>query len=365
MPQPLVSGSFRSLFLYDVCEEIRLDELRKVLGSPGAVREPQFRHLAPDYVRFERPPVVEPLEPVPLDTGETLQCNINYYDYGVVSVEFELPFELDWAGLVKRSGNWMTAPELEAKSADIVRRCQSRVNSSLIKPYDYQLTEDYYLIQIRPVPRQGGTLSAAELIANHGAAIAQIVRGETTPLSEEETAEVLQSRLSYFPNDLLVVGWTAALIYDTAESSPPTIQLLEYANSQLLEFRHYDHLLTSLLSHVYDAVNSGTGFFGRWRLAREAERLNTILLDVRELTERVDNSIKFLSDTFAARVYRLAANRIGVPDYRNLVDQKLNTSGALYQFMMDRFHQGRAFVLELMVVIILIIELIYLFRGRS
>lgn len=57
------------------------------------------------------------------------------------------------------------------------------------------------------------------------------------------------------------------------------------------------------------------------------------------------------------RVYRLAATRIGVPDYRKLVEEKPTIIGELYQLMMDRFHQGRAFVLELMVVIILIIEL--------
>src|SRR5437879_7132546 len=113
MSQPLVCGSFRSLFLYDLCEEIRLDELRKLLGPTGAGRAPQFRHFAPEYVRFERPPVVETLEPVSIDTGERLRCNINYYDYGVVSVEFELPFELDWARLVKSSASWMTNPELE------------------------------------------------------------------------------------------------------------------------------------------------------------------------------------------------------------------------------------------------------------
>ncbi len=95
-----------------------------------------------------------------------------------------------------------------------------------------------------------------------GPAITQIVRGETTPLSDEETAEVLHSRLSYYPNDLLVVSWTAALVYDTAESSAPTIQLLEYANSQLLEFRHYDHVLTRLLAHVYDAVKAAPAFWG-------------------------------------------------------------------------------------------------------
>ena len=247
----------------------------------------------------------------------------------------------------------------------MVRGCQERLRSALVKALGYQPTEDYYVVQMKPFANGGRVLSGGELIDAYGSLIAQIVRGGTAPLSDEETAEVLHSRLSYYPNDLLIVSWTAALVYDAQDSAGPTIQLLEYANSQLLEFRHYDHLLTQLLAQVYDAISSGSGFFGRWRMAREAEHLNTIQLDVRELTERVDNSIKFLSDTFAARVYRLAAARIGVPDYRTLVDQKLSTASELYRFMMDRFHQGRAFVLELMVVVILIIELIFLFRGKA
>ncbi len=32
--------------------------------------------------------------------------------------------------------------------------------------------------------------------------------------------------------------------------------------------------------------------------------------------------------------------------------------------MVDQFNQSRAFILELMVVVILIIELIYFFRGK-
>jgi hypothetical protein len=160
-------------------------------------------------------------------------------------------------------------------------------------------------------------LSTDRLIADCGRSIAQIVRGETTPLSDGETSEVLNSRLAYYPNDLLVAGWTAALVYDTTAGAASTIQLPAYADSQLLEFRHYDHVLTVLLAQVYDEVSRGAGFAGRWRLAREAERLNTIQLDVRELTERVDNSIEFLSDMFAARVYRLAA-RLTAPDWHCL-----------------------------------------------
>jgi uncharacterized short protein YbdD (DUF466 family) len=66
---------------------------------------------------------------------------------------------------------------------------------------------------------------------------------------------------------------------------------------------------------------------------------------------------------FYARVYRIAATRVGVTDYRNLVEQKLRTAGDLYQFMTNEFHQARAFVLEALVVMILVIELVHLFRG--
>ena len=66
----------------------------------------------------------------------------------------------------------------------------------------------------------------------------------------------------------------------------------------------------------------------------------------------------------AGRLYKLAASKVGVPDYKDLVTQKAQTAEELYRFMVDQFNQSRAFVLELMVVIILIIELVYFFRGK-
>lgn len=340
--------------------------MRSLVKAPAARREPTFLHPAPEYVRFEKPPVIEPIDAFVLETGERFNARIVYYEYGVVSIEFELAFKLDWQGLVSFSARWINASDIEKHAADAVRFHVSRARPALVKPYDYRLSEDYYVVHLKPIIKEDGSpKSAAELIEFHGDAIAQIVRGELAPLSPGERAEILESRLSYYPTDLLVAGWTAALVYDTPEGAAPTIQLLEYANTQLLEFRHYDHVLSRLLAEVYGSLEKGTGFWARWRLAREAERLNTIRLDVRELAERMDNAIKFLSDMFSARLYRLAAAKIGVPDYRTLVDQKLQTAGELYGFMMDRFYQSRAFLLELMVVIILIIELFFLFRGKS
>jgi hypothetical protein len=356
-------GSFWLLFLYDVCEEIDLDRLRQILGSSSAGRAPSFARAAPDYVRFERPPVVERSEPVDFD-GHQLRGEINYYDYGVVAVRLQLPFAAAWPELVERSSRLLNAPELEAHAAKLARAHLDRVRTALIKPHDTPenwLQEDYMVVHFERAPT--APLKAKDLFQRRGADIAKIVRGESINLAKRERDEILGSRMSYYEDDLLVVGWAAAFIYDNAEGAAPAIQLLEYANTQLLEFRYYDRVLTRVLQEVYKSLDERGGFWDRWKMARQARQLNTIRLDVRELTERADTAIKFLSDMFFARVYHLAADRVGVSDYRRLVDDKLETSASLYDSMMDQFHQGRAFVLELIVVVILLIELVFLFRG--
>jgi hypothetical protein len=328
-------------------------------------REPVFKHPVPDYVRFERPPVVEHLGLAPMSAGEQFQARIKYFEYGVVSVELRLDFEAAWDDLVRLSSWWMAEPEIEKRTSEILRGQLERLRAALVDPYDTWLNEDYYIIHVREaLDDQGQPLTATALLADHGRQIAQIVRGEASALAPSEQNEALQAALSYYPCDLLVAGWVAAFVYDTPDGAVPTLQLLEYANTQLLEFRHYDEILTRVLNNVYRMLGHRGRFLRRWKMAGEAERLNAMRLDVRELAERADNAIKFLSDMFYARAYRVAASRVGVPDYRNLVDQKLKIAGELYEIMVNEFHQARAFVLEAMVVAILVIELIHLFAWR-
>jgi hypothetical protein len=372
-PETPLRGSVLVLIQFDVCEEIRLDVLRNIFGARTA--QVPFKNTAPSYVRYQRTPVVETIEPLTLESGERLEGQIKYFDYGVVSLIFELPFGGNWDDLIQLSCRWTSDTNFEILASRILRQKLERAAPALIKPYspkpdstkpdgEQWLQEDYFIFHVREI--DGATTTAAnDLLAAHGDKIAQVVRGETATLSEGECQEILQSRISYYPNDLAVIGWNAAFIYDTNVGAETAIQLLQYANSQLLEFRHYDELLTHELENVYDFLDAGgTGLWGRWRTARAASKLHTVLLDVNELTERADNAIKFLSDMFSARLYKLCAAKVGVPDYKDLVNEKLQTAEDLYRFMVDQFNQSRAFVLELMVVVILIIELVYFFRGK-
>jgi hypothetical protein len=355
-----LQGEVLVLIQFDACEEIRLDPLREILGA-RKLEHPALKHPNPGYVRYERPPVVEPIESLVLESGERLQCQIKYYDYGVVSVVAELPFSGDWDTLVRLGSRWVWDVDFAGHASHIAHQKMQRAEPALVKPYANWLSEDYFIFHVREI---AGSPSAEELYKSQGARIAQIVRGENAALSEAERNEILQSRISYYPNDLTVIGWNAAFVYDTAAGAETAIQLLEYANSQLLEFRHYDEFLTRELEGVYSSLDEGTGILARWRLARAATKLHTVLLDVNELTEHADNAIKFLSDMFSARLYKLAASKVGVPDYKDLVTQKVNTAEELYRFMVDQFNQSRAFFLELIVVIILVIELLWLFRGK-
>ncbi len=364
--QPKAQGPLRGsvlvLIQFDVCEEIRLDELRKIF--PTRTAEASFKK-APAYVRYQRPPVEETLEPLILESGERLAGEIKYYDYGVVSLEFELPFSGGWETLIDLSCRWTSDTNFEKLALRIVKQKLVQAAPALIKPYTTEfLQEDYFIFHVREI-EGSSSVNANDLLAEHGPQIAQVVRGEMAMLSEGERQEILQSRISYYPSDLAVIGWNAAFIYDTQAGAETAIQLLQYANSQLLEFRHYDELLTTELENVYDFLDAGgTGLWSRWRTARAAAKLHTVLLDVNELTERADNAIKFLSDMFSARLYKLCAAKVGVPDYKDLVKEKLQTAEDLYKFMVEQFNQSRAFILELMVVVILIIELIYFFKGR-
>ena len=359
LPKPL-SGSVLVLIQFDVCEELRLEVLQHAVNA-RTVPQPKIKHSVPAYVRYQRPPVMAPLEAIVLEGGERLEGEVKYYDYGVASVVYQLSFSGDWASLIDLASRWVWEMDFAARVEPILRRRLETVATALVKPYTRWLSEDYFIFHVRAP--EGGA-SAAELTREHGREIAQVVRGDRLRLSEGECTEVLQSRTSYYENDLAVIGWNAALLYDSDAGAETAIQLLEYANSQLLEFRHYDELLTGILDGVYDRLEEQRTVLAQWRMARTARSLHTVLLDVGELTERADNALKFVSDMFAARLYRLAAAKVGVPDYRDLVEQKLKTAEELHQYMLEQFNQARGFFLEVVVVLILLIELVFLFRGK-
>jgi hypothetical protein len=356
----LLRGCFRLLFLYDVAEAIDLRRLRELLGPRGGPVKGVFPRRTPEYVRFEEAPIIEHIEPLNLGGGQRVACSLKYYSFAAVVVQLEVPFEGEWSNVLAQASRWIDATEIDSHAREIARRHLEQVAPAVIHPTPEWLSESYFITNFAQAIKLGGEAAKAdELLADHSSEIVQLVRGEFTPLAPKTAAEILEASVSYYPTDLVVIGSTAAVIYDRAEDAAASFQVLEYAKMQLLEFRYYDGLMTRLLSDVYDTLETKRNLLlQRWSLPREAERFNTIRLDVMELTERIDNAIKFVSDVYYARLYRIAAARLGVNDYRNLVDEKLRTMAELYDFMVNEFNESRSFVLELAITVMALLDVV-------
>lgn len=363
-----LTGFFRLFLLYDVAEAFDVEKLRILIGPRGVPAERPFPRRTPDYVRFENVPIVEQAEPLKLNTGEEIVCSLKYYPFAVVVVELQVPFECAWGELIGQSARWVEAPDIEPLARETVRRHLESIGPAVTRPNPIKewLQEGYVVINVTRIGAPGSRQpSASDLLSDHGEEIAQALRGEAIPLSKRVTDETLQASLSYGLCDLVVVGPSAALVYDASEDAAATNQVLEYAKTQLLEFRYYDGLMTRLLSDVYRTLDAKRNLItSRWSLPRDARRVNTIRLDVMELTERIDNAIKFVSDMYYARLYRLAASRMGVNDYRTLVDEKLATVGQLYDFMVDQFNESRSFALEIIVTILALLDIVMWLKSK-
>ena len=154
------------------------------------------------------------------------------------------------------------------------------------------------------------------------------------------------------------------MIYSESCAEAP-LEILEFSNSQLLEFRYYDDLLDVELARIYTRLQRKNRFdtlLGRGYI-QAARELHALFVDVNEITDRTENSLKMIGDIFAARLFQLVAARLGVGVWKASVDDKLETLDDVYRFAVEQVSISRGHFLELTIVAILVFELILFFLG--
>ena len=132
--------------------------------------------------------------------------------------------------------------------------------------------------------------------------------------------------------------WNTALVYDTEAGVQAALEIFEYANSQLLQFRYYDDLLDSELVRIYSQLQKRRRFdtvFGRGYI-RAAHQLHALFIDVNEITDRTQNALKMVGDIYAARLFHLTASRLGLATWKASVEEKLETLDDIYRFAVEQ-----------------------------
>jgi hypothetical protein len=357
-----VSGRVTAFFLFDVAEAADLSAVRTLLGTAGQSTRFAARAPVPAYTDYAQPPVqvdAEALAGPPLDGWSG---RVRVYDYGVVSLALSRPFEGTWADLLALSQAVMSGGPLDATAEAYCRAAATRLRPALQEPRDTLLSEDYFIFGVTSI---AGAPTAETLLAAHGDDIARLLRGEAEPLSAQERDEVLRHRLSYLATDLVVPSWNGAFVYDNEAGLAGAVDILEFANSQLLQFRYYDQRLDGDLKRIYARLQAPRWYepwIGR-RYTAASRELHRVLIDVNELTDRTENALKLVGDVYAARLLGLATARLGLGAWKDAVKDKLKTLDDIYRFAVDQTTMDRGEVLEASIVLILVFELVLFFMG--
>ena len=355
------AGQVVAFFLFDVSESIRLDGVRSLTGLETTSSRFPSRAGVPAHVEYQPPPVTLSGSAVGLQTIEGFRAAFKIYEYGVVSVALTRDFRGTWGDLDLLARSLTESDRIENAAEAACVQVVDRIKGALVGPRRAYLSEDYFVFG---VTRLSGAMSARELLESHGADIARLLRGERKALSHDEIAEVLRHRLSYLSDDVIVPTWNAAFVYD-AEGLESALEILEFANSQLLQFRYYDDLLDNELGRIYPILQRR-----RWfdtliggRFARAAQRLHSLFIEVNEITDRTENALKVVGDVYAARLFQLAGTRLGLDGWKQAVREKLKTLDDIYRFTVEQVNMTRGHVLELTIIAILLFELWLFFQG--
>jgi hypothetical protein len=307
--------------------------------------------------------------PVALDLGtvalalpdETLQATATarLFDFGVISLALRVPVDdLTWAIFSQRLNGVDRAVGSGPAGglwAELLDRVRLGVGDALIRPIPSTLDEDY-IIGVANAFSEKVTADALVSLVD----LVPLLSGELRPLSDGARHELLRHRYSFYTDDMVILTWDRAFIYEPRGDTDVT-DVLEVANAQLLEMRYYDELLDAELPRMYDLVEAARRRWaipGARRFADLARRLYTMVAEVTELTEKVDNALQVTEDVYLARIYADALELFRVPTVSAAVDRKLSIIRDTYTALYDEASSSRSSLLEIIIVVMIAVEIV-------
>ncbi len=352
-------------FAYDVGLGISLDIAEKSVTATQTERVPiRHQRRAPKFFEFQPYPLRVTQTSAVHEIGgwKTLPgVETVVFDFGAISVTYQIPLSGPFSSLARLSELLYDNETLLKDSRRLIEELIKTINPSVTRPQISTFYEDYIVFQIRAFDDHG---AHARLLAEARTMVTQVLRADVDLRSEQEVVDALSVQVSYGSDDLTLVDWVAAIIFDSAADD--TRAVLEFATVQLLELRHLDHQLDSALERYYDALtHSPKGPFSLFTKGDDKLReIGQLQVESAVLFENINNAIKLLGDQYLARLYQQAAKRYHLTSWDKSIQRKLNTLESIYDKMESALSSARLEFLEWIVILLIAFEVVMPFIRK-
>jgi hypothetical protein len=357
-----VKGDAIVMFAFDLGLAIDLEAASRLLRDAtqrinvrrkGRAPAPAWFEYEPAPLRVARDAASVTLAGVRSDA--IAECTL--YDFGAVSVLFRIPLDVPLDQLPSIAETLDERADLLDEARRIAQTLANDIGAAIAKPGLTPLVEDYAVFALREWSGPGTDSLDATISAN-ALTIAQVLQGEHGPLSPSLVDDQIRARLSFTPSDAAIVGWNAAVLFDADPED--VLVLLEHANVELLEMRELDLQLDALLERA-GALLAAHGKRRFWPLgpdARDLQALAELQTDSSLLFEGVNNALKLIGDQYLARVYRLAAEKLHLPDWDAAVLRKLETAESIHDKIAGFQSAKRMEILEVVIVLLIAVSIV-------
>jgi len=185
----------------------------------------------------------------------------------------------------------------------------------------------------------------------YGDKIAEFLKNERIALDEEEVQSTLSSYLKYGKDDITIVEWDGAFIFDANGDFESNIELFEIANLQLLKSRMLDYDLDERLEKTLRLMGVPRGI----PVIRSGEVRKVVkeIIEIRTQSilesEAVERNIKLIGDWYSAKLYSLIAKKFHLDSWKSEIKEKLDTLEDVYTMATENFSVSYRTTLEFII----------------
>jgi len=197
-----------------------------------------------------------------------------------------------------------------------------------------------------------------EIVNKNSQSIVAFLKSEKMPLDEKEIEYTLSTHIKYAKDDLVIVDWDGAFIFEPSEEIDVTVDLFQLANLQLLRYRLLDFDLDNRLqksSKLLQKAKAETFIFHQKDLAQSFKEIIAIRSQSITEFEALEREIKLIGDWYSARLYDLIAKKFKINEWRKTVQDKLDSLEDIYTIIAENFSVSRHQLLEFIQMILFFI----------
>ena len=278
------------------------------------------------------------------------------WHFGTVSLCFQIPIVegTTWPELV-RIASWIEKDEeIEIFARAKAKEFQDDIQHAIPVLNEWVLNEDYVMYFVQELSGYSGPI----LGLTEKADIPALILAESKEaLADSIKKQILENVFQYSVDDLVVVDWNSAFIYEPSGSMDVPL-IIEFALNQLLELRYYDDLLDQRLNTLYNGVvGHKKGLFSN-KYSRIAEEAGQFYLEISEIVENVENSFKTVGDFYLATIFRATSKRFRFYDWQKSINEKLGNMAEVSKLLHSEVNESRNQILEITIVILIAIEVV-------